>query len=270
MFSPPKHPGGDPRRHRRQGVSRVEIEDRGLGMSDEQTAAGQQPAGEPRRRSTRLARTSLACSWPVSSPSATTIKISLRPSPYGGTTAIVLIPQHMVVPEGKPRQGPGRAGADRRHAAVSRAVTPPWTGPGTTKATAAPGPAPVPTGAATSWGRGHDPGHARPRPTRPDLRAVASWLRRSLSAQRCRPKPQPEAWAEPRSPLAPLDASDFGEAGLPRRGPPGEPGATASGPGRRIGRPAQGRGRFLDALARGDAVHRDGHSAGLGTRPVGL
>src|SRR5262249_56078893 len=28
------------------------------------------------------------------------IKITLRPSPYGGTTAIVLIPQNLVVPEG--------------------------------------------------------------------------------------------------------------------------------------------------------------------------
>ena len=30
------------------------------------------------------------------------VKISLRPSPYGGTTAIVLIPHTLVIPEGSP------------------------------------------------------------------------------------------------------------------------------------------------------------------------
>src|SRR5262249_60540228 len=34
------------------------------------------------------------------------IKITLRPSPYGGTTAIVLIPQNLVIPEGSHASDP--------------------------------------------------------------------------------------------------------------------------------------------------------------------
>jgi signal transduction histidine kinase len=104
MFSPPNTPvviHGDT-------VGRgfaVEIEDRGLGLNDEQ-----------RQRINELLETP-----PPFDPSGSdqlglfvagqlakrhNIKISLRPSPYGGTTAIVLIPQNLVVPEGSHAKDP--------------------------------------------------------------------------------------------------------------------------------------------------------------------
>ncbi len=104
MFSPPNTPvviHGDT-------VGRgfaVEIEDRGLGLSDEQ-----------REHINELLETP-----PPFDPSSSdqlglfvagqlakrhNIKISLRPSPYGGTTAIVLIPQNLVVPEGSHAKDP--------------------------------------------------------------------------------------------------------------------------------------------------------------------
>ena len=104
MFSPPNTPvviHGDT-------VGRgfaVEIEDRGLGLSDEQREQINQVLENP----------------PPFDPSGSdqlglfvagqlakrhNIKISLRPSPYGGTTAIVLIPQNLVIPEGSHAKDP--------------------------------------------------------------------------------------------------------------------------------------------------------------------
>jgi signal transduction histidine kinase len=124
MFSPPNTPvviHGDT-------VGRgfaVEIEDRGLGLSDEQREQINQLLEHP----------------PPFDPSGSdqlglfvagqlakrhNIKISLRPSPYGGTTAIVLIPQNLVVPEGSHAKDPAAPaltdGALRfkgRHAALA-------------------------------------------------------------------------------------------------------------------------------------------------------
>ncbi len=142
MFSPPNTPvviHGDTVG---KGFA-VEIEDRGLGMSDEQ-----------------LARTNgLLENPPPFDPSSSDqlglfvagqlamrhdIKISLRPSPYGGTTAIVLIPQSLVVPEGSHARDPAAALTDGtlrfggRHALD-------WAGDDST------GEAPVSTSAVTSW-----------------------------------------------------------------------------------------------------------------------
>jgi signal transduction histidine kinase len=104
MFSPPNTPvviHGDTVG---KGFA-VEIEDRGLGMSDEQFARVNGLLENP----------------PPFDPSSSDqlglfvagqlakrhdIKISLRPSPYGGTTAIVLIPQSLVVPEGSHAKDP--------------------------------------------------------------------------------------------------------------------------------------------------------------------
>jgi signal transduction histidine kinase len=101
----------------------VEIEDRGLGLSDERRAELNQLLNNPPAFdlsgsdqlglfvASQLARKH-------------NIKISLRASPYGGTTAIVLIPQGLVVPEESYRQlGSGEHGGERqtqltgRHAA---------------------------------------------------------------------------------------------------------------------------------------------------------
>jgi signal transduction histidine kinase len=100
----------------------VEIEDRGLGLSDERRAELNELLDNPPAFdlsgsdqlglfvASQLARKH-------------NIKISLRTSPYGGTTAIVLIPLTLVVPEESFRQLGGEPAADRpgqltgRHAA---------------------------------------------------------------------------------------------------------------------------------------------------------
>jgi hypothetical protein len=101
----------------------VEIEDRGLGLSDERRTELNRLLDHPPAFdlsgsdqlglfvASQLARKH-------------NIKISLRASPYGGTTAIVLIPQGLVVPEESFRQlgGDGRGGERQtqltgRHAA---------------------------------------------------------------------------------------------------------------------------------------------------------
>jgi signal transduction histidine kinase len=98
VFSPPNTPvliGGDI-------VGRgfaVEIEDRGLGLSEEQLAEIndllEHPPPFDLSGSDQLGLF-------VASQLAKRhgVRISLRPSPYGGTTAIVLIPVSLVVPEG--------------------------------------------------------------------------------------------------------------------------------------------------------------------------
>jgi signal transduction histidine kinase len=142
MFSPPNTPvviHGDTVG---KGFA-VEIEDRGLGMSDEQ-----------------LARTNgLLANPPPFDPSGSDqlglfvagqlakrhdIKISLRPSPYGGTTAIVLIPQSLVVPEGSHARDPAAALTDGTLRFKGRHALD-WAGDDST------GEAPVSTSAVTSW-----------------------------------------------------------------------------------------------------------------------
>jgi hypothetical protein len=91
----------------------VEIEDRGLGLSDERRAELNELLGNPPMFdlsgsdqlglfvASQLARKH-------------NIKISLRSSPYGGTTAIVLIPQNLVVPEESYRQLGGETPSGER------------------------------------------------------------------------------------------------------------------------------------------------------------
>ncbi len=101
----------------------VEIEDRGLGLSDERRAELNELLDNP---PTFDLSGSDQLGLFVASQLARkhNIKISLRTSPYGGTTAIVLIPLSLVVPEESFRQlGGERPGSDRqpqltgRHAA---------------------------------------------------------------------------------------------------------------------------------------------------------
>ncbi|WP_320778095.1 nitrate- and nitrite sensing domain-containing protein, partial [Streptomyces sp. CRN 30] len=89
----------------------VEIEDRGLGMSDEDYAAfNEQLAQAPQFDVVALAD-DLRLGMFVIARLATRhgITVTLRPSPYGGTTAIVLVPHEIVVREGadEPAAGSG-------------------------------------------------------------------------------------------------------------------------------------------------------------------
>jgi len=98
IFSPPNTPvliGGDI-------VGRgfaVEIEDRGLGLSEEKLAEiNARLADPPPFDLSGSDRLGLFVAGQLAK--RHDVRISLRPSPYGGTTAIVLIPISLVVPEG--------------------------------------------------------------------------------------------------------------------------------------------------------------------------
>jgi signal transduction histidine kinase len=209
MFSPPNTPvviHGDTVG---KGFA-VEIEDRGLGMSDEQLQRVNSLLENP----------------PPFDPSSSDqlglfvagqlakrhdIKISLRPSPYGGTTAIVLIPQHLVVPEGShakdaaaPVLTDGTLRFKGRHALD-------WARDGEGGDAR---PAPVPTGAATSWAGAMIPAMRDPAGTA-DLRAVPLGSAEPLGSA-VPPEPGPSLGGTAFA-AGPLDSSDFGEAGLPRR-----------------------------------------------------
>ncbi|MFF3848840.1 nitrate- and nitrite sensing domain-containing protein [Streptomyces sp. NPDC002328] len=82
----------------------IEVEDRGLGLSEEDYASlNAQLAVEPQFDVVALAD-DLRLGMFVIARLATRhgITVTLRPSPYGGTTAIVLLPQDIVVPEPTP------------------------------------------------------------------------------------------------------------------------------------------------------------------------
>ena len=82
----------------------VEIEDRGLGLSEEKLAEiNARLANPPEFDLSDSDQLGLFVAG--RSPGGTVCRISLRPSPYGGTTAIVLIPIDLVVPERRPRPG---------------------------------------------------------------------------------------------------------------------------------------------------------------------
>ena len=212
MFSPPNTPvviHGDTVG---KGFA-VEIEDRGLGMSDEQLLRVNEllqnpPPFDP------ASSDQLGLFVAGQLAKRHDIKISLRPSPYGGTTAIVLIPQNLVVPGGSHAKDPAAPvlteSAERfkgRHALDWAAL---GEGGGVS-------PAPVPTSVGASWTGSmipatHDPDTA-------DLGAVP------LGSPVL---PEPGAGLGGTGfgtgPLglggpggAGLDAGDFGEAGLPRR-----------------------------------------------------
>jgi signal transduction histidine kinase len=98
IFSPPNTPvliGGDV-------VGRgfaIEIEDRGLGMSEEQRAEiNERLSNPPPFDLSGSDQLGLFVASQLAK--RHNVKIALRSSPYGGTTAIVLIPLSLVVPEG--------------------------------------------------------------------------------------------------------------------------------------------------------------------------
>jgi signal transduction histidine kinase len=86
----------------------IEVEDRGLGMIEEDlAAANEQVVNPPEFNLSSTARLGLYVVGRLASRHG--IRVSLRESPYGGTTAIVLIPAHLVVglPEPEPAALPG-------------------------------------------------------------------------------------------------------------------------------------------------------------------
>ena len=214
MFSPPNTPvviHGDTVG---KGFA-IEIEDRGLGMGDEQLLRVndllQNPPPFDPATSDQLG---LFVAGQLAK--RHDIKISLRPSPYGGTTAIVLIPQNLVVREGSHAKDPVAAvltdSAGRfkgRHALD-------WATDGEDDGDASP--APLLSGATASWAGSMIPAMRDPADTA-DL-GVAPLGSPVL------PEPGPGAGGTgfgigPLGTGGPggggLDADDFGGAGLPRR-----------------------------------------------------
>ncbi|MFF7448014.1 MULTISPECIES: nitrate- and nitrite sensing domain-containing protein [unclassified Streptomyces] len=89
----------------------VEVEDRGLGMSEEEYASLNAQLAVPPKFDVVALADDLRLGMFVIGRLATRhgITVTLRPSPYGGTTAIVLLPHEIVVrdPAGTPDETPG-------------------------------------------------------------------------------------------------------------------------------------------------------------------
>src|SRR5262245_51574349 len=178
MFSPPNTPvvvHGD---IVGKGFA-VEIEDRGLGLSDEELEqVNELLANPPPFDPSTSDQLGLFVAGQLAK--RHDIKITLRPSPYGGITAIVIIPQNLVVPEGGsdpsvPAVTDGTPWPQTRHALD-------WAGPAAgTRASLEPTAA-MPAVTATAW----------PDPATPALRSPADTAHLSPA-----PLPRP-GFAEPR------------------------------------------------------------------------
>jgi signal transduction histidine kinase len=101
----------------------VEIEDRGLGMApDAMAAVNEHLASPPEFDLTNSERLGLFVAGQLAARHE--IRVSLRPSPFGGTSAIVLLPPQIIVPEneadawfgpGSTLEPPAAAGNDLAH-----------------------------------------------------------------------------------------------------------------------------------------------------------
>ncbi|MFV2010876.1 MULTISPECIES: nitrate- and nitrite sensing domain-containing protein [unclassified Micromonospora] len=170
----------------------VEIEDRGLGMSDDERAAANERITEhPEFRLSSTVRLGLFVVSRLTE--RTGIRVHLKESPYGGSTAVVLIPRELVVPGDEATDpdlrssgrlpatvpatsdtidtlplaaaaGPGRAA--ERHSTV-RAVA-----PVAATARSEPGPAPDGDTPATAAPAGRPAGPAEPEPQPDRVRAA--------------------------------------------------------------------------------------------------
>jgi hypothetical protein len=214
MFSPPNTPvviHGDTVG---KGFA-IEIEDRGLGMSDEQllrvNALLQIPPPFDPATSDQLG---LFVAGQLAK--RHDIKISLRPSPYGGTTAIVLIPQSLVVREGSHAKDPVAAVLTDSAGRLKGRHALDWARDGEDDGDTSP--APSLSGAAASWTGSMIPAMRDPADTA-DLGAVPF-------GSSVLPEPGPGVGgtgfgAGPPGAGGPgfggLDAGDFGGPGLPRR-----------------------------------------------------
>ena len=195
------------------------------------------------------------------------VKICLRSSPYGGTTAIVLIPLNLVVPEGSHAKDPAAAALTDGALRFKGRHELDWSKYGDSDAS----PAPVATGAAASWTGSMIPATRDPADTA-DLGALPV-------GSPVFPEPGPglggAAFATgPLGITVPGSAGpgtgDFGEAGLPRRVRQASLAPQLRDTAAEQRAQAAGRRGLLDAFARGKPLDRDGHSTGLGTRPVRL
>ncbi|MGX9884408.1 sensor histidine kinase [Streptomyces sp. NPDC002276] len=97
----------------------IEVEDRGLGMSEDDYASLNQQLAVPPQFDVVALADDLRLGMFVIARLATRhgIAVTLRSSPYGGTTAIVLIPHEIVVPE--PLDDPAPVAAKRADEAVT-------------------------------------------------------------------------------------------------------------------------------------------------------
>jgi signal transduction histidine kinase len=103
----------------------VEVEDRGLGMKPEDlAAANQRIADPPEFRITGTARLGLYVVSKLAERHG--IQVVLKPSPYGGTTVVVLLPQELVELDDRPRPGDDLppVGLPRRQSGVATAARP--------------------------------------------------------------------------------------------------------------------------------------------------
>ncbi|MDG4766718.1 nitrate- and nitrite sensing domain-containing protein [Solwaraspora sp. WMMD406] len=143
----------------------VEIEDRGLGMSDdERDAANERVASHPEFRLSSTVRLGLFVVSRLTE--RTGIRIHLKESPYGGTTAVVLIPLDLIVVTADDGSGDDGSGDDgsAAHGSADDGV-----------ADAHRRSDPAPEAASTNAGHGPEPEIAAARPQRHQtIRAVAS------------------------------------------------------------------------------------------------
>src|SRR5215475_9708444 len=201
MFSPPNTPVTIHGDTVGQGFA-VEIEDRGLGLSDDQREhINDVLANPPPFDPAGSDQLGLFVAGQLAKRHG--IKITLRPSPYGGTTAIVLIPQNLVVPEGSHAK-------DLSAPAVTAGVlrfqgrhTLDWTKPEGETGTGQDSAATVPAATSTGWPEAAVPALQDPGETA-DLSAASPDGPRS---------PEPEL----RLGGGGFGGSDFSGAGLPRR-----------------------------------------------------
>jgi signal transduction histidine kinase len=169
IYSPPQTPVSITGSIVGQGFA-VEIEDRGLGMStahrDEANAQLENPPAFDLSGSDQLG---LFVAGQLAK--RQNIRITLRPSPYGGTTAIVLIPRSLVIPEGAlakdttPLPVGSGTQARARHAIGSGYET---DGPDDGQSSTPAPPVPVSSGLRGEWGPAIDWPTASPAGSRED------------------------------------------------------------------------------------------------------
>src|SRR5215467_5080072 len=184
----------------------VEIEDRGLGLSDERreriNALLENPPPFDPSGSDQLG---LFVAGQLAR--RHNIKITLRPSPYGGITAIVLIPQNLVVPEGSRARDPSAPAVTDGVLRFTGRHALDWANPEGDAGTGQE-PAAAPAATATAW----------PEAEVPVLRDPAgpADLGAALFARPGFAEPEPKLKAGGFGDTG-QGAGDFGGAGLPRR-----------------------------------------------------
>ena len=189
----------------------VEIEDRGLGLpAGELAEINQRLASPPEFDLANSDQLGLFVVGQLAGRHG--IRVSLRDSPYGGTTAIVLMPPSLIV-RGR-RGGPGRPARPGRPASPGRRPRPTAAAsrPATIGRERASGGHLQPDRAAPARHRSHRGPHLSP------SQALDFRLRPGSSRRpRRRPPPPPSRPWEPAPPAAPGESSGPTYRGLPRR-----------------------------------------------------